>query len=174
MRFRILFISKSYFYLVWCGASELTFVTWPNETQVVVNETVKFIWKYRAIDTDVTVKWGTSEFISPNVATFKDIFFIAREYEKYRKPIMHDKIPLRYRDRVQIVGQASLQIINVTLEDEGHYLCEITEGSGWKTLSRAATLRVLGECTRVSKNVKEFEFFDRVLAHAQIACVTFL
>lgn len=125
---------------------ELKFITWPNETQAVVNETVKFLWKYSVSGKDVDIKWGTSKHISPKVSTFDKIFFHAIQYEKYRNPIMSPEIPTRYRERVQIVGQATLQIVNVTLEDEGEYLCEISDtGDGWKTLSRAAKLHVLGE-----------------------------
>lgn len=60
---------------------------------------------------------------------------------------MSDHIPKRYRGRVQIVGQATLQIVNVTLEDEGEYLCEISDtGDSWTTLSRAVKLHVLSKC----------------------------
>ncbi len=135
-------------FIVWSGNSfELDFLTWPNETQVVVNETVKFLWKYSVKGTDVDIKWGTSKHISPKVSTFDKIFFTANQYEKHRTPVQSGQIPARYIGRVQIVGQASLQIVNVTLEDEGEYLCEISDtGNAWKTLSRAAKLHVLGEC----------------------------
>jgi hypothetical protein len=116
-----------------------------------VNETVKFLWKYYVKNTDVDIKWGTSKHISPKVSTFDKIFFSAIEYEKYRNPQRSSEMPDRYRGRVQIVGQASLQIVNVTLEDEGEYLCEISDtGNAWKTLSRAAMLHVLGECVYIN------------------------
>lgn len=149
---RIWFISQCFITVLWCGNSQgfqLSFVTWPNETEVVVNETVKFLWKYYVKDTDVDIKWGTSTNVGTAVASFKEIFFVAKNYEKNRVAKMSKKIPVRYRDRVRIVGQASLQIVNVSLEDEGDYLCEIREKGGWKTLSRAATLHVLSKYNRI-------------------------
>ena len=137
------------YYIVWSKEESwtLNFITWPNETQAVVNETVKFLWKYYVKGKDVDIKWGTSKRISNKVSTFDKVFFYANEYEKYKNPIMSDDIPKRYRGRVQIVGQATLQIVNVTLEDEGEYLCEISDtGDTWTTLSRAVKLHVLSKC----------------------------
>ena len=111
-----------------------------------MNETVKFLWKYYVKGVDVDIRWGTSKRISSKVSTFDKLFFYATEYEKHKIPRMADDIPERYRGRVQIVGQATLQIVNVTLEDEGEYLCEISDtGESWTTLSRAVKLHVLGK-----------------------------
>jgi hypothetical protein len=127
-------------------AFKLGFVTWPNETEVVVNKTVKFLWEYYVEGTDVDIKWGTSRHISPKVSTFDKIFFTAVKYQTNRNPVLSKQIPARYKGRVRIIEQASLQIVNVTEEDEGEYLCEISDtGNAWKTLSRAARLHVLSE-----------------------------
>ncbi|XP_028401133.1 immunoglobulin superfamily member 10-like [Dendronephthya gigantea] len=57
---------------------------------------------------------------------------------------MSEQIPERYKHRVRIVNQATLQIVNVTIEDEGDYLCEISDyPAKWKTLSRVVKLHVL-------------------------------
>ena len=122
---------------------KLDFLTWPNETQAVVNDTVKFLWKYYVEGKSVDIKWGTARQISPKVSTFDKIFFTVKNSGE---PVLSTQIPARYKGRVQIVGQASLQIVNVTVEDEGGYLCEISDtGYGWKTLSRAVKLHVLSE-----------------------------
>ena len=125
---------------------KLDFITWPNETEVAVNGTVKFLWKYYVQGTDVDVKWGTSKHISPKVSIFDKIFFTAVRYKEGQKPRLSNQIPERYKGRVSIIGQATLQIVNVTVEDEGDYLCEISDtGAGWKILSRSAKLHVLSE-----------------------------
>lgn len=154
---RIWFINPCFITVLWCGNSQgfqLSFITWPNETQVVVNKTVTFLWKYYVKDTDVDIKWGTSTYMIRSVAKFKEIFFIAKNYEKNGEAKMSTSIPDRYRDRVRIVDQASLQIVNVSMEDEGDYLCEIREKGGWKTLSRAVTLKVLSKYSRACIYVK--------------------
>ena len=127
----------------------LYFVTWPNDTIVMINETVKFRWLYEAKDMDVHITWGTSK---PNkkVRTFHEVFFTARNYEENGEVVGSLEMPPRYRGRVEVIGQgrgdATMQIRNVTLGDEGSYLCEITDAfGGWDTLSRAVTLHVLGE-----------------------------
>ena len=138
----------------------LHFLTWPNETQAVVNDTVKFLWKYYVKGKDVDIKWGTARQISPKVSTFDKIFFTAKKYEEFRNPVLSPQIPARYKGRVQIVGQASLQIVNVTEEDEGGYLCEISDtGAGWKTLSRAVKLHVLIPPTIIS-HPRESQLLD--------------
>lgn len=100
-------------------------------------------------DTDVEVKWGTSKPLSGKVSRFDKIFFTAtraKNDKSHTRPVMSDDIPERYKHRVGIVDQATLQIVNVTLEDEGDYLCEVSDSpDNWKTLSRAVKLHVLGE-----------------------------
>ena len=138
----------------------LHFLTWPNETQAVVNDTVKFLWKYYVKGIDVDIKWGTARQISPKVSTFDKIFFTAKKYKGNGAPVLSTQIPARYKGRVQIIGQASLQIINVTEEDEGGYLCEISDsGAGWKTLSRAVQLHVLTPPTIIS-HPRESQLLD--------------